>query len=114
MSTTAEPKLYRVLFEAGWSGKDPQVDSELAVLISEDFYDEDPAVKVAVRDQYNLGRVLFYARWSGNDTRVAADTSIVIYVALYGEGRVAARTVKEFEQRTGGDLDVQRFEWVGP
>lgn len=60
---------------------------------------------------------LLTARWSGNDGSVGHGMQIVIYVALYDDGRVAARPLNEFEERVTVDgfrsTDVPRFERIG-
>ena len=110
-------KLYRVLFVAPWwSGQDQlKADDVLDVVV------RDGDVGVQWLDGSN--NTIFEARWSGNDfIRLDVDEPIVIYVALYDEGRVAARPLKEFEERVsapcfanvpGETHDVRRFERIG-
>jgi hypothetical protein len=104
-------KLYRVLFVAPWwSGQDQlKADDVLDVVAYDD--------SVGVRWHDAGNSTIFEAQWSGNDfIRLDVDEPIVIYVALYDEGRVAARPLKEFEGRVGLDgfsPDVARFERIG-
>ena len=99
--------LYRVLFVAKWvwDGRFPTADAELLVIAR-----PEPCVQLKSGGAL-YGKPLFTARWSSNTNDVGED--VVIYVALYGEGRVAARRLDEFEERTGGDIDVARFERIG-
>lgn len=97
-------KLYRVLFVAPWwSGQDQlKPNDPLDVVVRDD------AVGVQFLDDNN---VVFTARWSGNDfARLDRGEPIVIYVALYDDGRVAARLLNEFEEIVDG---VPRFERIG-
>jgi hypothetical protein len=85
--------LYRVLFIAPWwSGQDQlKADDRLDVVAYDD--------SVGVRWHDTSNSTIFEARWSGNDfIRLDVDDPIVIYVALYDDGRVAARPLKEFEE----------------
>lgn len=113
-------KLYRVLFTAGWDGQPPNENEETYVVCDRD---NETLCFVHRRGQKKGGpyAMLFYARWSGNDSKVAPREQIVIYVALYNEGRVAARPLKEFEERVDVPCadnphethDVPRFERIG-
>lgn len=72
-----------------------------------------------------LQRVSFYevvmrARWSTNTNDVLPGNAVVIYVSLYGEGRVSARTLVEFEEHVdapcaigGPSHRVARFKRIG-
>lgn len=108
-------RLYRVLFVAEWAGRSlPSVDAVLPIGMREVY---DAPVELTVG--YPLDTKLFDARWSGNTCDVTLDERIVIYVALYGEGRVAARAEKEFEEEvdSGGAPELgmrsPRFERIG-
>lgn len=97
-------QLYRVLFVTTWG------DTRAPV--------EDGPVSVAIETPENLhvGVFPFHtevigARWSGNLPFVKYGDRIVIYVALYEEGRVAARPESEFEATINGSL--RRFARVG-
>lgn len=56
------------------------------------------------------------AKWSGNGSELTSDGPVVIYVALYDEGRVAARPLKEFVENVDAAPGVreQRFKRIGP
>lgn len=102
---------YRVLFVAPWWSAQDQLkaDDQLSVVA----YNS----RIGIKWHTNVAPVLDVL-WSGNDfTRLDLDDQIVIYVALYGDGRVSARTVEEFEeqvQQPGDTFKRPRFEWVGP
>lgn len=103
--------LYRVLFLAEWMGDGvPKADATMLVEIMDGSW----VGICSTRRTYTSGSrfSILTAKWSGNTNDVADGDPIVIYVSLSESGRVSARTVKEFEQRTGGDLDVARFVWV--
>jgi hypothetical protein len=108
------PHDYRVLLVAEWvwDGRTPTTDCELLVIAR-------PAPAVQLRAGGGLyGRPLFTARWSSNTNDVFEGQAIVIYVALYGEGRVAARRLKEFEEEVdvgAPELGLRgaRFERIG-
>ena len=102
---------YRVLFVARWVafGKQPTPDAELLIVAR-----PGPAVQLVSSGLY--GEPLFKARWSGNTNEAHEGDAIVIYVALYGEGRVAARHLDEFEEviDTGvAGIRRARFERIG-
>jgi hypothetical protein len=112
--------LYRVLFVAEWvwDGRSPIADAELLVIAR-------PAPAVQLRAGGGLyGKLLFTAKWSSNTNEVFEGQAIVIYIALYGEGRVAARRLKEFEEAVETAAEaagpgstqfetVPRFERIG-
>lgn len=106
---------YRVLFVAPWFRRPPEgPDAPVYVSVVAGCVwltaDEMPISAVVLAGE-KIGP-LIVARWSGNDTNVEDETPVVIYVALYGDGRVAARPLAEFEdsvKETGG----LRFERIG-
>lgn len=60
------------------------------------------------------------AQWSGNGGDLAWEEPVVIYVALYDDGRISARPLKEFEEDvttpcadSGPSHRVPRFERIG-
>ena len=84
-------KLYRVLFTAEWAVRYfPGEDALLHVYVANDRFRVAPAPTVIPPG------ALFSARWSGNSTTAYIGEPIVIYVALYDDGRVAARPLAEF------------------
>ncbi len=108
-------KRYRVLFVAPWrSGQDQLKPDDLLDVVFTFGY-------TGIRWHDAANSVLFTARWSGNDfARLDVDDPIVIYVALYDEGRVAARRLDEFEEHIHVPCDdgghphvVPRFERIG-
>lgn len=108
--------LYRVLFVADWLSKTaPEPDEILQVfLIASRIYVSDVRDKED-RVHFGEGLVLDNVRWSGNTSRVNDERNkrVVIYVSLSGEGRVSARTVKEFEESIGDGAPSVRFERIG-
>lgn len=94
---------YRVLFTAPWWGTREPLKPDTLIYVR-------PHTTGAVVGNVDTRMpFLMYARWSGNgDYRPEVDEPIVIYVALYGEGRVAARTLWEFTQVVEGGK--RRFE----
>lgn len=112
---------YRVLFTAEWFTRDMPDEDALVAVYAEANSDQSVSLRVRLREKDNPGFYggagLFDARWSSNSTTVYLGTLVVIYIALYGDGRVSARTVEEFEeqvQQPGDTFKRPRFEWVGP
>ena len=107
---------YRVLFVAKWvwDGRSPTADAELLVIAR-----PEPCVQLKSGSSGLYGKPLFTARWSSNTNDVGEGLPIVIYVALYGDGRVAARRLDEFEERVDApscadtDRRAPRFERIG-
>lgn len=114
-STPAAPKRYRVLFVARWYDGNynigepftPGIDGPVSICMA-------GGLKVFPHSNGDSG--FLEARWSGNSTSVVHEEPVVIYVALYDDGRVAARTLREFEERVDlmGGASVRRFERIGP
>ena len=107
--------LYRVLFVAEWVeelGRRLELTCDAALVVGmREVYDEDVELTVGT---CSLDTPLLLAKWSGNDNVVAKGEPVVIYVSLSGEGRVSARTVKEFEEKGRlGTMDLPRFERIG-
>jgi hypothetical protein len=103
--------LYRVLLVACWSSQEaPKPDGVVSVWVSQD------SCEVLVSKSAGWLDGVFDARWSGNDADVSSNEGVVVYVGIYGEGRVSARTEKEFDQvvLVPGGSDVRRFTRVGP
>lgn len=103
-STDAAPKLYRVLFVAPWWSVHRETllpDQPLHVVHNE--YSNGLLTSVT-------STAFMTALWSGNSSTVRLDERVVIYVALYGEGRVAARTEKEFAEHVAPH--ERRFERI--
>ena len=108
--------VYRVLFVAKWvwDGRVPAADADVLVIAR-------PEPCVQLKSGGGLyGKPLFTAKWSSNTYAVGEGLPIVIYVALYGDGRVAARRLDEFEERVdapcadgGPSHRVSRFERIG-
>lgn len=94
-------KNYRVLFTADWLSKSaPEPDEILqAFIVSNRIFVSDMR-DIEGREHFGEALVLNGVRWSGNTGDVDDDLNnrVVIYVALYGDGRVAARPEKEFEE----------------
>lgn len=104
--------LYRVLFDARWrSALPPTENGDVLVGCETDGWPE------AFAGAAHSDSAFLTVKWSGNNTSVEHLDTVVIYVALYGDGRVSARTVTEFEemvqQPVHGNMQP-RFEWVGP
>ena len=106
---------YRVLFVAKWvwDGRSPAADADVLVIAR-------PEPCAQLKSGGGLyGKPLFNAKWSGNTSEVGEGSPIVIYVALYGEGRVAARRLDEFEEVvdapscSDANRRVARFERIG-
>lgn len=115
-STEAAPKLYRVLFVAYWRGPEPAMDGVVHVVVGGLRHDASLSVEVHCTAEEDGDFPLFDARWSGNNTDVNIEP-VVIYVALYDDGRVAARPLKEFEEllpQTDYDKAEPRFKRIGP
>jgi len=97
-------KLYRVLFVAEWNGQDAAPllvpDEPIEVHASEDHG--------VYACRLSNDKELLTAKWSGNTGVLHNNEPVVIYVALYDDGRVAARSLQEFEERVdmmgGGSL----------
>lgn len=104
--------LYRVLFVVPWWGSRRPVSAD-AVIHVKSFDDLPGAVDHAD------AMAFMTALWSGNgSTRLEVDEPIVVYIALYGEGRIAARVGWEFTQDVevsspAGPVRKPRFERVG-
>ena len=105
--------LYRVLFAPPWWGtrvKPLKADDVVHVAAYDDT--------IGLLDQ-SAPHVFMTALWSGNGaTLLDNNEPIVIYVALYDNGRVAARTLAEFAEFgtfDGGSFGFQswRFERIG-
>lgn len=115
---------YRVLFVAIWSDNEfetPAPDSDVYVYPGSDVghFKRSKISMFAATRSAEQEFAIIVAKWSGNpDGPVNKyDQPIVIYVALYGDGRVSARTVEEFEEQVQQPLDTftrPRFEWIGP
>jgi hypothetical protein len=101
---------YRVLFVAPWvwDGRSPVADALLLVIAR-------PAPAVQIQAGGGLyGELLFIAKWSTNTNDVSEGLPIVIYVSLSEQGRVSARTVKEFEERVPTEATrPPRFQRIG-
>jgi len=112
---------YRVLFVATWKGASPKENASCPVWTAPESvvngqFVRALAPRIGLLSPNNTEGVLV-AKWSGNDNEIKPDERIVIYVALYGDGRVSARTVKEFEEQVQQPDDTfmrPRFEWAGP
>ena len=115
--------LYRVLFVADWLSKTaPESDEVLEVfLVANRIYVSDVRDKED-REHFGDGLILDNVRWSGNTSRVNDERNkrVVIYVSLSDDGRVSARTVREFEEMVdvpcadgGPSHRVPRFERIG-
>ena len=108
--------LYRVLFVAKWiwDGRSPTADADVLVIAR-----PEPCVQLKSGSSGLYGKPLFTAKWSSNTNDVGEGFAIVIYVALYGEGRVAARRLDEFEEVvdapscSDANRRVPRFERIG-
>lgn len=121
-STDAEPKLYRVLFTAIWSDDEnprPTPDARVYLFPGSDV-GHFKRVKIplfASTRNTESDFAAMVAMWSGNTGGgLELGELVVIYVALYGDGRVSARTVEEFEEQVQQPNDTfmrPRFEWVG-
>jgi len=105
-----------VLFVAFWTHYEhPQSDDRIVLCARERSLGLD-LLPESVAPQGPKLTVL----WSGNETADAGD-ACVIYVALYGDGRVSARTLDEFEQHVDAPCAdasehthrVPRFERIG-
>lgn len=107
-------KFYRMLFVAPWWGAPGVVAENALVHIASHFHGAQVSPEP-------IEHPLMLALWSGNvGVRVVSSEPIVIYVALYDDGRVSARPLKEFEERVddkAGTLTVvrrvPRFERIG-
>lgn len=116
-STEAAPKLYRVLFVVPWWSHGAILKPDTPLYVA--AYDDG----IGIRTSPSGGSEPFLkALWSGNgDLCPGLDEYVVVYVALYGDGRVSVRTVKEFEALVpNGDNAhlyqkslVSRFERIG-
>lgn len=114
-------RLYRVLFVATWAHSEEWIvsDADLLTFVS------GPAIFVQRAPEttggYFRGTPLVGVKWSGNDGHLHAHNRLVVYVGLYGQGRVSARTLKEFEENVDvpcadGVVDkhtAPRFERIG-
>jgi hypothetical protein len=105
---------YRVLFEAEWlDGSDPQPDQLLGVhaMVLHSF--SEPVFRVWPYPHTARHKHSLLARWSGN-TPCTWNEPCVVYIALYGDGRVSVRSVKEFTEIVNIDgKSVPRFVRVG-
>lgn len=112
-STPTGLKLYRVLFSAIYVTRDSPKPNEALMVFSA----RGGVWITLAKDYQQIGAQspLFTVYWSGNEgADVSYDTPIVVYVAIYGEGRIAARTVEEFKELVRVEPYVKRFEWVTP
>jgi len=116
--------LYRVLFLAGYSESDSaplKPDDGLVVWHSISSGEVLVSKRVDWMVKTNVG--FLNIKWSGNEgVSPAKGESIIVYVGLYGEGRVSARTEKEFAEMVSVLCDLPkcaveherpRFERVG-
>lgn len=101
--------VYRVLFVAEWWSVLREV-----LQLDQPVYVTPNNYGVGLLTSATSGTFMT-AKWSGNDGVARLEERVVIYVALYGDGRVAARTEREFEEYIGEhDLNaVCRFERIG-
>ncbi len=106
---------YRVLFAAQWWWLSPcengTPDQEVGVYV----LSNGRIGLWPVSQEYGQQHAILVARWSGNKPLAEDDDRrCVVYVALYGDGRVSVRSVKEFTEIVSVDgKDVPRFVRVG-
>jgi hypothetical protein len=106
-------KSYRVLFVAPWwSGLDDTLQPDQLIHVTSNEYAAGEGLDGVGLVTSATELSFLTVKWSGNNGTVRLEECVVIYVALYAAGRVAARTVAEFEEgikETGG----RRFERIG-
>ena len=112
---------YRVLFAPVifTEGEHADVDGvEVAPLAPNDevvvYVSDDHFLCACPASVFPVGKFLrlALAKWSGNGAHLAGDR-VVIYVGLYGDGRVSARDLSEFEGAVDGSNKL-RFARVSP
>ena len=105
--------VYRVLFVAKWNGPEVPLppDTEIGVYFL--------GGRAAWANEGTSGSLLT-VKWSENGGRALFQDPIVIYVSLSAEGRMSARTMREFEESVdapcadgGSSHRVPRFERIG-
>ena len=111
--------LYRLLFTAAWQVSDNGASGEAAqkeLKNNDDVYVyvynsiSSPSIGAGVVAPWDDRYLLLTSKWSGNLNPGRGDL-VAIYVAIYEEGRLASRSLSEFNSTVEYEgATVQRFQ----